>query len=171
MNVPLFPATRAAGWLRRWCGAAGVAAVLGLAGCGHARSVEKPTSGDEAASKAANATPPSDRHPAHAAGASTGGSTGDATSGEKKTDSSSGIPLSTSPAGQLKDGAAKDIQDRLVSLGFLGDGNRSGELDGHTEAALRKFQKSRDLAATGVPDTETVRKLGLDPGKIFRSAH
>jgi hypothetical protein len=33
---------------------------------------------------------------------------------------------------------------------------------------LRKFQSAHDLPATGVADDETVHRLGLDPGKVFR---
>ena len=141
--------------------------VVALAGCGHARSVEDPAAaaeqnpGKAKAGKAPNDTPPSDRQRARAARSET----------KEKPSSPSEIPVTMSPAGQLSDGAVKKIQDRLVAKDFLDADQKSGELDERTSEGLRKFQKSRDLAATGTPDEETVRKLGLDPDQIFRAAH
>ena len=37
-------------------------------------------------------------------------------------------------------------------------------------AALRRFQAAHDLPSTGVPDHETVRRLGLNPDELFRKA-
>jgi hypothetical protein len=162
--------------VRPWLGAAGLAAAVALTGCGHTRSVENPASAGvtsgrsekDGKAKAANDTPPSDQHARRSASARSSGPVSD---DKKKGDQPSEVPLSTSPAGQLEDGAVKKIQARLAGLGFLDEGDETGQLDERTEAALRKFQKSRDLAATGTPDQETVRKLGLDPGQIFRAAH
>ena len=39
-----------------------------------------------------------------------------------------------------------------------------------TRGGIQKFQKAQDLPATGVPDAETVKRLGLDPDKTFRRA-
>jgi hypothetical protein len=33
---------------------------------------------------------------------------------------------------------------------------------------LRRFQRAHDLPATGIPDHQTVKDLGLDPDQIFR---
>lgn len=73
------------------------------------------------------------------------------------------VPVSTSPAGLLTPGADDKIRDKLVAAGFAADGKS-------TKEALRRFQKANDLPATGVPDHETVKKLGLDPDQIFRAA-
>jgi hypothetical protein len=172
--------------LARWLWRAGLAGLL-AAGCGHARSVENPASAEAAAArqngkdangkdangkdtdgkaangKVANDTPPSDqRHPAPSAHAEPPHDQG--------TIDPAAIPVSTSAAGQLKEDGAKKIQQRLTALGFLDQDQQSGDLDDRTGAALRKFQKSHDLAATGTPDAETVRKLSLDPQQIFRAA-
>lgn len=159
--------------VQRVVGVVGVTAVVALAGCGHARSVEDPAAAaeqkSEKAGKAANDTPPSDRQRARAAKseAKSEGKSGVA----DKQPGPSEIPVSSSPAGQLEDGAVKKIQDRLVAKDFLKPDQESGELDERTTEGLRKFQKSRDLASTGTPDQETIRKLGLDPNEIFRAAH
>jgi hypothetical protein len=63
-----------------------------------------------------------------------------------------GLPLATSPAGLLKPHAIEDIQDRLETKGALPPDQRSGQLDGPTREALRKFQKDAGLPATGAPD-------------------
>ena len=36
-------------------------------------------------------------------------------------------------------------------------------------AGLRKFQESQGLAATGFPDHETLRRLGIDPKELDKS--
>ncbi len=79
-----------------------------------------------------------------------------------------GVPLATSPAGLLKPGAERKIQEKLASDGLLKSEKR-GELDEPTRAALRRFQDSHDLPATGLPDHETIRRLGLDPNDLFSS--
>ena len=78
------------------------------------------------------------------------------------------IEIASTPAALLAPGGARAIQERLVHSGEL-TGEPSGELDGPTHAALARFQRAHDLPATGVPDNATVKKLGLDCGKIFRS--
>jgi len=78
-------------------------------------------------------------------------------------------PLATSPAGLLKPGAAKQIQNALVNRRYLADGAQSGQLDAPTEKALRSFQQDNKLPATGVPDDATIEKLGISPGEVFRA--
>jgi hypothetical protein len=77
-----------------------------------------------------------------------------------------GIPLATAPAGLLAPGAEEKIRDRLVAEGFLADDAKRS--DAAMSEGLRRFQRARDLPATGVPDDKTVKDLGLDPGEIFR---
>jgi hypothetical protein len=156
---------------------AGVAGLVAINGCGHAHGVEHPdqnaTAGEAAPAggKAANSKPPSD-HPAQVSRAEekSAGVPDTAAAAKKKADDASSVPLSTSHAGLLESDAATKIQERLVTLGFLDADKKSGAIDDPTGAALRKFQKSRDLAETGTPDQETVRKLDLDPKQIFRAA-
>ena len=73
------------------------------------------------------------------------------------------VPVSTTPAGLLAPGAEDKIRDKLAAAGFAADGKS-------TKEALRRFQKANDLPATGIPDHETVKKLGLDPNETFRAA-
>ena len=42
--------------------------------------------------------------------------------------------------------------------------------DAAMREGLRRFQRAKDLPATGMPDHETVKRLGLDPDQIFRQA-
>lgn len=69
------------------------------------------------------------------------------------------IPVATSTGGLLKPGAEKTVRDKL---GVKGKGGM--------RAALQKFQRSKDLPATGMLDHETARELGLDPDDIFERA-
>lgn len=73
------------------------------------------------------------------------------------------VPVSTSPAGLLAPGADDKIRDKLAAAGFAAKGKS-------TDEALRRFQRANDLPATGIPDHETVKKLGLDPNDVFRVA-
>jgi peptidoglycan hydrolase-like protein with peptidoglycan-binding domain len=74
-------------------------------------------------------------------------------------------PVRTTPGGMLDDKSVKELQGKLDGKGYkTGD---SGKLDEETQAALRKFQKSEHIAATGLPDFDTLRRLGLDPKKIY----
>ena len=81
----------------------------------------------------------------------------------------SAVPLTTSPAGLLREGAAKKIQQRLARAGAPAEMKASGELDGPTRAALARYQRAHDLPATGDPDDATVQRLGLDPDEVFVS--
>jgi len=67
----------------------------------------------------------------------------------------------------MNPGSARLIQEALRTKGYLA--TISGELDQETSAALRRFQRDEDLAQTGAPDRETLRKLGVDPQRIFRT--
>jgi len=127
-----------------------VLAVIDLAGCGHAKTTDnaKPAQESEAApesdAKAKTREPARKRAPEPAS---------------KPED----VPVSTSPGGLLAPGADDKIRDKLAAGGFAAEGKS-------TKEALRRFQKDNDLPATGIPDHETVKKLGLDPNEIFRAA-
>jgi hypothetical protein len=79
------------------------------------------------------------------------------------------VPLTVSPVGLLREGAAKKLQQRLAQAGTPVEGKDSGELDGPTRAALARYQRAHDLPATGDPDEATVRRLGLAPDEVFVS--
>jgi len=138
-----------------------LAAALALVGCSHTHGVENPSAGSAAgdkghatppqdyATKSVTRPPPNERPPSDAPAPT--------------------IPLATSPSGLLKPGAEKKIQEKLSDKGVLENHTPSGELDGPTREALRRFQHDEGLPATGMPDDATVRKLGLDPADVFKS--
>jgi peptidoglycan hydrolase-like protein with peptidoglycan-binding domain len=70
--------------------------------------------------------------------------------------------IPASPQALLGEGAVGELQRALAGRGLL-RGHREGALDGPTAAALRRFQAERGLAATGFPDRETLKDLGIDP--------
>ncbi len=74
------------------------------------------------------------------------------------------------PAGLLRPGAQRELQQRLVERGFLTAAQVSGHLDADTQTALLRFQKAVGLAETGLPSYGTVEKLGLAPERLFRAA-
>jgi peptidoglycan hydrolase-like protein with peptidoglycan-binding domain len=74
-------------------------------------------------------------------------------------------PVRTTPGGMLDPQSLKQIQSKLSSHGFHVE--ESGQLDEATQTALRKFQHHESIAATGLPDFDTLRRLGLDPKKIY----
>lgn len=74
-------------------------------------------------------------------------------------------PVRTTPGGMLDPQAMKQIQAKLSHKGY--QANESGQLDEPTQAALRKFQAHEHIASTGLPDFDTLRRLGLDPHKIY----
>ncbi len=115
---------------------------LGLLGCAHAKTTAPPPAEEKHEAK-----PPA-HHAAHEAPAANPHQT----------------PVVESPQALLQPGAEDQIRDKLKAAGFL------DQPSGSLEAAVRRFQKARDLPVTGVVDHETARKLGLDPAKIFRRA-
>jgi len=74
-------------------------------------------------------------------------------------------PVRTTPGGMLDPQSVKQIQGKLSARGFKVA--QSGQLDQATEAALRKFQAHEQIASTGLPDFDTIRRLGLDPKKVY----
>ncbi len=140
--------------------AAVVALLFAVAGCRHARTVDKP--GDEKPDR-------------NEVGQGTGGSGGERREkhAEKKKDARAPTepgrpPLATSPEGLMVPGAVTKLQRALGDRGFL-PAHETGDLDEETSAALRRFQEQEGLARTGAPDRETLRKLGLDPKDVFRT--
>ncbi len=122
------------------------ATALALFACTHAKTTDAQRPGEPAAEHATvKAAPDSGRT------ASAGGKL-------------NATPVAALPEGLLKPGAAQKIRDKLSEGGLIRDGKTS------TEAALRRFQGSHDLPTTGIPDHETIRKLGLNPDDVFRKA-
>lgn len=73
-------------------------------------------------------------------------------------------PVRTTPGGMLDPKAMHEVQ---AALGRHGEkAPSSGQLDEETQAALRRFQGKEQIAKTGMPDFDTLRRLGLDPKKI-----
>lgn len=74
-------------------------------------------------------------------------------------------PVRTTPGGMLDGKSMRQVQSALNHHGVKVA--ESGQLDEETQAALRKFQAREKSAQTGMPDFDTLRKLGLDPKKIY----
>ncbi|MCU1281886.1 MAG: Peptidoglycan-binding domain 1 protein [bacterium] len=74
-------------------------------------------------------------------------------------------PVRTTPGGMLDSKSIKQLQGALRRKGFAVA--ETGQLDESTEAAIRKFQARERIAATGLPDFDTVRRLGLDPKAMY----
>ncbi len=112
-----------------------------IIGCGHATSIETPT--EQAAPE-----PPPPRAEKHEGAV------------DPKT-----TPVAESPDALLEPGAEREIRNKLEAGGYLEDRNTKS-----LEGGLRKLQAAKDLPVTGLPDHESIRRLGLDPNKIFRHA-
>ena len=74
-------------------------------------------------------------------------------------------PLAASPSELMEPGSQQKISQALKSKGVVAQDVRGEQLS----AALRKFQQSQGLAATGFPDHETLLRLGLEPKEIDKS--
>lgn len=82
---------------------------------------------------------------------------------------SGGPRVPPSPAGLLGRDAVAKLQQALAQRGLLG-AHREGELDAATSAAVKRFQAQRGLAATGMPDRETLRDLGVSAEEAYGTA-
>jgi hypothetical protein len=151
--------------MKSWWGALAVVAALG---CGHAKSTERVSgsgkddngSADEHASNGEAGKGNHDEPPHDGSGAVAGEH-----AHAKPEIQKPGHPPVASHADQLLEpGAEKKIRDKLAGGHYL------PSEDAPLAEGLKKFQAAHDMPATGVADTETVRRLGLDPGQIFRDA-
>src|SRR5689334_17932689 len=77
----------------------------------------------------------------------------------------SSIATSKTTKQMFKRDGVKKLQEALGARGY--SASWSGTLDFPTQRALRKFQESEGIAATGFPDYESVRRLGLEPDEVF----
>jgi peptidoglycan hydrolase-like protein with peptidoglycan-binding domain len=75
-------------------------------------------------------------------------------------------PVPAAPQGLLEKGVVARIQRALADRGLLKH-HREGELDPPTTAAIRRLQTQDGLAATGFPDRETLKNLGIDPEHAY----
>jgi hypothetical protein len=98
------------------------------------------------------------------------------TPSEERPSAKGGVPprggrprVPASPDALLGEGAVERVQRALAGRKLLGE-HEQGELDAPTSAALRKFQQEEGLAATGFPDRETLRRLGIDPEASYGKA-
>jgi peptidoglycan hydrolase-like protein with peptidoglycan-binding domain len=59
---------------------------------------------------------------------------------------------------------------RKIQAALAGKGERvsqTGKLDAATQAALKRFQTSQNQPATGFPDFDTLKRLGLDAKELY----
>jgi len=124
---------------------------LALVGCAHAKTSETTESAEPETAEKPSATERAPR-----TGKLRVAPTGD----QPKT-----TPLAQAPEGLLAPGAEQKIHDKLSASGFMKE-----DANASAGTALRRFQAAHDLPATGVPDHETVRRLGLNPDELFRKA-
>jgi hypothetical protein len=75
-------------------------------------------------------------------------------------------PLAASPSELMEPGSQEKIARALKGKGIVERDDIRGE---QLSAALRKFQESQGLAATGFADHETLLRLGIDPKEVDKS--
>lgn len=78
-------------------------------------------------------------------------------------------PLAATPDGLMVEGGPAQVQRALTERGYLPE-HQTGTFDETTMKAMMKFQTDQNLAHTGEPDRETLRRLGLKPEKLFRAS-
>jgi peptidoglycan hydrolase-like protein with peptidoglycan-binding domain len=144
--------------------AALLAAMLGCASCFHTHQVAKGDKGDDTAKEEKSG----DRAPQPKE--SEGGAAAKP-SQARRPEKPGRPPLSAGPEGLFVPGGVEQLQNALAHRGYLDMSQaKKGDIDAETSAAVRKFQSDEGIARTGNPDHETVRRLGLDPDKLFRKA-
>jgi hypothetical protein len=70
-------------------------------------------------------------------------------------------------AHEKKDPVEKKKEELKVPLAKVEGVDQSGELDARTQEALRAFQRAEKLPETGLPDYETLRRLGIKPDELY----
>ena len=66
-----------------------------------------------------------------------------------------------------KDEVEEEKAKLKVPLADLDGVDQTGELDARTQEALRAFQRAEKLPETGLPDYESLRRLGLKPDEVY----
>ncbi|MFL5388161.1 MAG: peptidoglycan-binding domain-containing protein [Myxococcales bacterium] len=136
------------------------AAALALSGCFHATSVEKPDQGGGSSEKKQGAQPKQKE-----------GGPAAKPRAARRPERPGRPPLAADPSGLFVPGGVEQVQQALASRGYLDMAEvKRGVVDAPTSAAVRKFQTDQDIARTGNPDHETVRRLGLDADALFRKS-
>ncbi len=74
-------------------------------------------------------------------------------------------PVRTTPGSMLDKSAMSKLQEALSRHGE--PVKVTGTLDDATQGALKRFQRQQDQPATGLPDYDTLHRLGLDPKDIY----
>jgi peptidoglycan hydrolase-like protein with peptidoglycan-binding domain len=142
-----------------------VAAALTCAACFHTHQVAKGDKGDDSA-KEEKSGDRAERQPKESEGGASA-----KPSQARRPQKPGRPPLSAGPAGLFAPGGVEEVQNALAHKGYLDMSQaKKGDIDAETSAAVRKFQADQGIARTGNPDHETVRRLGLDPDKLFRKA-
>lgn len=142
-----------------------IVAALASAACFHTHKVAKGDTGDKGAKEEK-----SDDRGAPQPKESEGGASAKP-SQARRPQKPGGPPLSAGPEGLFVPGGVEQVQNALAHKGYLDMGEaKKGAIDAQTSAAVRKFQSDEGIARTGNPDHETLRRLGLDPDKLFRKA-
>jgi peptidoglycan hydrolase-like protein with peptidoglycan-binding domain len=78
------------------------------------------------------------------------------------------MSTSKSTKAMFKPEGLKAMQQALGKKGHATEA--TGLLDTQTQDSLRAFQKAQTLPDTGLPDFETIRRLGLKPDAVFQSS-
>ena len=133
--------------------------LVGGTGCGQTKKIESPAA-DQAQSESAPGGQKK-RQAAPAAKAS-GGSPGKARAKNHKQIAKSGseLPLASDPLQMLTPHGRQQLRSSLEKKGYL-----KGEEDSVPQA-LRKFQADHNFPETGMPDDDTLLKLGLEPEDV-----
>jgi hypothetical protein len=135
------------------------AAALALSACFHATRVEKPDQGGGSSEKQGAQPKQKEGGPAAKPRAA------------RRPERPGRPPLAADPSGLFVPGGVEQVQHALASRGYLDMAEvKRGVVDAPTSAAVRKFQSDQDIARTGNPDHETVRRLGLDADALFRKS-
>jgi peptidoglycan hydrolase-like protein with peptidoglycan-binding domain len=90
-----------------------------------------------------------------------------------KNDEASGrseaITTSKTTNDMFKEEGIKKLQRALATRQKAVAGlQESGKLDTKTQEALRAFQKEQQLPDTGLPDYESIRRLGVKPEEVYQ---
>jgi len=75
------------------------------------------------------------------------------------------MTTSSTTKAMFKTEGLKKLQAALAKRSFAV--TSTGQLDIQTQEGLRKFQQGQSLPDTGLPDYESIRRLGLKPQEVY----
>lgn len=134
----------------------GFLSLVGDAGCGHTKKVEGP-----AADQASDAPVAGKKEkPAGPSAKSSSGPPGKSRAKNEKQTAASDPPLASDPLQMLTTNGRDQLKNSLQKKGYL-----KGAEDSIPQA-LRKFQAEHKFPETGMPDDDTLIKLGLEPKDV-----